>query len=182
MNYKTGVLYESWGNISLRQFLDEKAQVASPWVFVGVSSGREAPKVSMNEIFSRRTNPNIGRYPAHYVYTGENIYGLAVYRLDEETYAKRKVKPIRGGYVSTIGEEPHYVYADKEGTIFSIISCSTNDVRNPPCEHRFRLYGDMNVEIDLHYSRQHLENWRLIEQMVEEKIRSWVVAPQEKQQ
>ena len=51
MNYKTGVLYESWGDISLRQFLDEKAQPASPWVFVGVSSGREAPKISMNKIF-----------------------------------------------------------------------------------------------------------------------------------
>ena len=93
--------------------------------------------------------------------------------MDEAIYQK-----LQGKAKYPDDKDPRYTYTDTNGTIYTMIECSIRDVRNPPCEHTFRLYGDMNVEVDLLYSRQHLENWRLIEQMAEEKIRSWVVQPE----
>ena len=152
------VLYDR-NNPTLRQEYDtERRQGGDDWVSLNISAGSRygTNPHALDDYFDSSLHlAEISSIP--YVNTGEKIYGLALYingGTDPETQ-----RPLREHWRA----EDMFVFRDEQGNIQTIIKCANDDVKSPPCTHRFNFPPPMKIRISMMYPRQNLAQWQTIQ-------------------
>ena len=158
---------------SLLQVREEHNLSPDPWIHAGVHAGKSTPKISLDKYFKAHINADRGfpeddpwgKQGNYYNKTNKTLYGLQIYEVNKDLVKR----------IPRIGDWDIFVHRNDNGEVIGFIECSKRDVRNPPCNHKFILFGFNGARGTLHYSRHHLEHWQEIQQMAENHLRSWIV-------
>lgn len=166
VNYKTGEIFDS-SQYPIGTAEEWRELPNSPWVDVGISSGRNYQKpphlnkyLEYIETFKEKTKPEYfaTKLP-------DKRYGLTV-------YANPNINPATGRPWTDKADSTSYYFAfDDKGNAVSAIDCSNRNVPHPPCEHHFDA-PDINVNIRVFYDHFYLGNWQQIEAGVRKAVYS----------
>lgn len=158
MNYQKGKLRDlrNDGN-----FYDEIKVSGTPWVLVGIKNNNEYMNTPefMNKILERdlEVKPKLPDY--NFIKTSEVEYGLQKYIVPGNN--PKTGKP---WWLENSDSGDLFVAFDKNGNVRSYIKCSNKTtVPNPPCTHRFKMTGGINITLRMGYSRHLLQDWEKIE-------------------
>lgn len=139
---------------------EAKSRYSGQHDWVGVSIGEYGTNENfLNDVFKRffsETGSNISLHP--YAATGEKHYGLEYFivpGVDPETGQPRRL------YQGLV--EDLFVYRNEQGRVLSLITCSNNNVPEPPCTHYFDFPSFMKIRITLIYGRYNLKHWKEFE-------------------
>ena len=162
IRYTDGTIYDGPSGTMYREYRQQEGLADSPWVSVGVSSGKMYHGPGGIDRMGGGTLRGSSVYDptATYAKLAETQFGLEVYAspgIDPETNT-----PWRENKYA----EDVFIQRDDAGVIITYIKCSNRDVRRPPCTHRFDLEPEMGLDITVSYSRHVLKDWQQIEQVV----------------
>ena len=152
------VLYDR-NDPTLRQEYDsERRRGGDDWVSLNISAGSRYgtnPRALDDYFDSSLHLAEIA--PAPYVNIHQQYYGLDTYindGIDPETQ-----RPFREHWLA----EDMFVFRDEQGNVQTIIKCANDDVKSPPCTHRFNFPPPMKIRISMMYPRQNLAQWQTIQ-------------------
>ena len=152
------VVYDR-NNPTLRQEYDtERRRGGNDWVSLNISAGSRygTNPHALDDYFDGYLElAEIA--PAPYVNIHQQYYGLDTYineGIDPETQ-----RPFREHWLA----EDMFVFRDEQGNVQTIIKCANDDVKSPPCTHRFNFPPPMKIRISMMYPRQNLAQWQTIQ-------------------
>ena len=152
------VLYDR-NNPTLRQEYDtERRRGGDDWVSLNISAGSRygTNPHALDDYFDGYLElAEIA--PAPYVNIHQQYHGLDTYineGIDPETQ-----RPFREHWLA----EDMFVFRDEQGNVQTIIKCANDDVKSPPCTHRFNFPPPMKIRISMMYPRQNLAQWQTIQ-------------------
>ena len=162
IRYTDGTIYDGPSGTMYREYRQQEGLPDSPWVFVGVSSGKMYHGPGGIDRIGGGTLKGSSVYDPTATYTklAETQFGLEVYAspgIDPKTNTPWR----ENKYADDV-----FIQRDKAGVITTYIECSNRDVRRPPCSHRFDLEPEMGLHVTVSYSRHVLKDWQQIEQVV----------------
>ncbi|MBE0442439.1 MULTISPECIES: hypothetical protein [Gammaproteobacteria] len=166
IRYTDGTIYDGPNGKMYREYRQQEGLPDSPWVSVGVSSGKMYHGPGGIDRMGGGTLRGSSVYDptATYAKLPETQFGLEVYAspgIDPETNT-----PWRENKYA----EDVFIQRDGAGAIITYIKCSNRDVRHPPCIHRFDLEPEMGLDVRVSYSRHVLKDWQQIERVVRKAV------------
>ena len=162
IRYTDGTIYDGPSGTMYREYRQQEGLADSPWVSVGVSSGKMYHGPGGIDRMGGGTLRGSSVYDptATYAKLPEAQFGL-------EVYASPSIDPkTNTPWRENRYAEDVFIQRDDAGAIITYIKCSNRDVRRPPCTHRFDLEPEMGLDITVSYSRHVLKDWQQIEQVV----------------